>query len=168
MTEEAKETPILTIHNQHPSEYPREPIRSDHGFVSYFEGTRGDQWLFVCDRETGNSYLTGGDAAWNVYPVNPFGDGPDPMHDLILDKAESMWLQACWEATRHLRPGAEVEVPGDVLTLSLAAEIWGQPLSTVRRHADEGKLKARKVGGVWLVTLGAMRQTYGERALISI
>ena len=97
-SELSEKSPVLVVINIHAAAFPRETVTDDgSSYVSYFRGSSGDQWLFVHDLERNESYLTGGDVAWEIRRVT---GGDLPIHDLVLEREETMWLRACWEATR--------------------------------------------------------------------
>lgn len=65
------------------------------GFVSYFEGPDGDQWL--CMEGPDTLYLTGGDVEWREYKVLAKEEMPGwQVPDLVLSLVEGLWLDACW------------------------------------------------------------------------
>ena len=42
-------------------------------YIGYFENRSGEQWIFTCDRATGEASLRGGDAGWAT--AHPVRDG---------------------------------------------------------------------------------------------
>ncbi len=90
--------PLLTIHNLHAAGSGDPPIVSQQDgntYIGYFENRHGEQWIFVCDRKTGESFLRGGDIGWNTrHPVVAGEVG-----DLNLSDDERSWLSACVKAT---------------------------------------------------------------------
>ena len=90
--------PTLVVYNLHTDDYPREPVVDDGSlYVSYYRNVHGEQWIFWYDPQIQQAFLTGGDVGWEVYEV---GGGTEPMHNLILNREEQIWLMACWKATR--------------------------------------------------------------------
>ena len=89
--------PLLQIHNRHAVACGDPPIvNSDdpHLYVGYFQNAFGEQWIFTSNNKTGEATLRGGDIGWNN--AQPVKEGH--VEGLILGRAESAWLQACWEA----------------------------------------------------------------------
>jgi hypothetical protein len=91
--------PLLTIRNHHAAACGDPPIvegAAGKRYIGYFENPLGEQWIFIYDRETGAATLRGGDLGWNnQYDVSDGNAG-----DLILGRAEQLWLQACLLASR--------------------------------------------------------------------
>ncbi len=88
--------PLLKIGNHHHASCGDPPIISDDPdtYIGYFENPFGEQWVFTYNRATKDAELRGGDTGWNhCFKVQ---DGA--VADLILDKAELVWLMACWSA----------------------------------------------------------------------
>ena len=91
--------PMLTIHNRHPAAGGIPPACSTEAadrYIGYFESRHGEQWIFTCDRATGEAHLRGGDAGWAT--AHPVRDGR--VDGLNLAPEETAWLQACCSATR--------------------------------------------------------------------
>ena len=91
--------PLLKIRNHHSASCGDPPIiecDADSFYIGYFENPFGEQWIFIKDRNTGEATLRGGDVGWNT--VMQVIDGR--VADLILGKAEQLWLQACWLAVK--------------------------------------------------------------------
>ena len=91
--------PMLTIHNRHAAACGIPPAVSTEAadlYIGYFENRHGEQWIFTCDRATGEARLRGGDAGWAT--AHPVRDGR--VDGLNLAPEETAWLQACWSATR--------------------------------------------------------------------
>ena len=64
-------------------------------YFGYFANEYGEQAIYTYDHESGEAALRMGDAGWqDVYPVV---DGEVP--GLVLNKAEAVWVLACWLAT---------------------------------------------------------------------
>jgi len=131
-------------------------------YLSFFQNMDGERWIFGIDNQ-GRAFLSGDAIDWDVQFL---GGGVKPVSDVPVDNEVSVWLFACWAATRSIRLDADLEVPGDVLTFPAPAELWGISETTFKRDAnpkenDPPKLKASKVGGVWLVTARAMVEMYG-------
>jgi len=89
--------PLLQIRNHHSVGSGDPPIVSGDDpnvYIGYFENAFGEQWVFTFDRSNSKAVLRGGDIGWNTaYDVK---DGAAT--GLILNPAESAWLQACWSA----------------------------------------------------------------------
>ena len=91
--------PMLTIHNRHAAACGIPPAVSTEAadlYIGSFENRYGEQWIFTCDRATGEARLRGGDAGWAT--AHPVRDGR--VDGLNLAPEETAWLQACWSATR--------------------------------------------------------------------
>lgn len=90
--------PLLQIRNHHTPACGNPPIvdgDADNTYVGYFENSFGEQWVFTRDRSSGVAILRGGDAGWNEqFEVT------DGNSDLVLTQEESLWLQACLQASR--------------------------------------------------------------------
>ena len=90
---------ILNVTNRHTAEYKKVPV---HGgpellFVSYFEGSSGDQW--VCLEGPGTLYLMGGDVDWREVSVVANAEAPGwQVPGLVLSVPEAQWLDACWRS----------------------------------------------------------------------
>jgi hypothetical protein len=152
--------PILLVTEGHLDPFPYQAFLSPTPgcYVGFFTNQHGDQWLFLYDPELGGGILTGGDVAWELYPL---GDGPIPIHALVLNEPEKLWLQACWDACAWLRDRQEGAVPENILNLGKASAYWQVPETTLKRHAAAGELVARKLGNVWVTTIEAMLSKYG-------
>ena len=160
MSDQSVHQPILQVTEGHPDPFPYQAFLSPTTgrYVGFFASQHGDQWLFLFDPELGGGLLTGGDVAWDIYPL---GNGPVPVHGLVLDKEEKLWLQACWDACAWLRDQQEGAVPENILNLGMASTYWDVPETTLKRHAASGELVARKLGNVWVTTIEAMLRKYG-------
>lgn len=89
--------PLLTIRNHHAPGCGDPPVVDDednHSYIGYFANRYGEQWVFLCNRSTGEAILRGGDIGWNT--AHPVVDGC--VEGLILNREERGWLQACWAA----------------------------------------------------------------------
>ena len=90
--------PLLTIRNRHSPTCGDPPIVNEEDrdtCIGYFENQYGEQWVFTCNRTTGEAILRGGDSGWNqLWPVV---DGK--VDGLILAREEKLWLEACHAAT---------------------------------------------------------------------
>ena len=89
--------PLLTIRNHHSAACGDPPIVNEEGrdtYIGYFGNEHGEQWIFTCNRATGEALLRGGDAGWNKpWPiVDRYVDG------LKLNRQEQLWLEACLAA----------------------------------------------------------------------
>lgn len=86
--------PLLTIRNHHSAQCGDPPIVNEEEcnlYIGYFENQFGEQWVFTCNRKTGEMVLRGGDTGWNKAwsVVNGEVDG------LNLSRDEKLWLAAC-------------------------------------------------------------------------
>lgn len=151
---------ILQVTEGHMAPFPYQMFLSPNPdrYVGFFANQHGDQWLFLFDPQLGGGLLTGGDVEWEIYPL---GNGPIPIHSLVLNEPEKLWLQACWQACAWLRDQQEGAVPANVLNLGMASTYWQVPETTLKRHAAAGELVARKLGNVWVTTIEAMLSKYG-------
>jgi len=89
--------PLLTIRNHHSLACGDPPIVNDdtrNTYIGYFENQYGEQWVFTCNRETGEAVLRGGDGGWNT--AWPVVDGK--VSGLNLNREETLWLEACLAA----------------------------------------------------------------------
>ena len=89
--------PLLTIRNHHSPACGDPPIVNevDRGtYIGYFENQHGEQWIYTCNRKTGEAVLRGGDVGWDtpLSVVNGEVDGLNLSHD------EKLWLEACHAA----------------------------------------------------------------------
>lgn len=153
--------PILQVTEGHPDPFPYQTFLAPTPgrYVGFFTNQNGDQWLFLYDPKLGGGILTGGDVSWEIYHL---GDGPIPIHALVLNEPEKLWLQACWDACTWLRDQQEGTVPENILNLGMASTYWDVPETTLKRHAASGELVARKLGNVWVTTVEAMLSRYGS------
>jgi hypothetical protein len=160
MSDQRSYQPILHVTEGHLDPFPYQTFLSPTPgrYVGFFVNQHGDQWLFLFDPQLGGGVLTGGDVAWDIYPV---GNGPVPVHGLVLNKEEKLWLQACWDSCAWLRGQPEGVVPENILNLGMASNYWDVPETTLKRHAASGELVARKLGNVWVTTVEAMLSKYG-------
>jgi hypothetical protein len=62
-------------------------------YYGYFQNRFGEQWVFVYDHEKKIGELRGGDIGWDTVVLVKDGSV-----DVMLGKAETAWLQACWQA----------------------------------------------------------------------
>lgn len=54
----------------------------------------------------------------------------------------------------------------DVLSVPMAAELWGITEDMIKRYAREGKFsstEAKKMGKNWVITRQGMKRIFGER-----
>ena len=89
--------PLLTIRNHHSPSCGDPPIvkkEDPDTYIGYFENEHGEQWVFTCERTTGEAVLRGGDIGWNEsWPVvNGEVDAQN------LSRHEKLWLAACHAA----------------------------------------------------------------------
>lgn len=89
--------PLVSIRNHHAPTCGDPPIVYEDGrdvYVGYFENQHAEQWIFICDRSTGDACLLGGDVGWN----KPHQVIDGTVQGLMLNSIERLWLQACWAA----------------------------------------------------------------------
>lgn len=89
--------PLLRIRNHHAPTCGDPPIVNSDDldvYIGYFENAFGEQWTFTYSRATKTGVLRGGDIGWNT--TMDVHDGV--VQGLVLNRAESMWLAACWLA----------------------------------------------------------------------
>jgi hypothetical protein len=90
-------TPIFEAVNQHSRECgdpPRISTGAANKYYGYFQNGQGEQFIFEYDYEKKMAKMWCGDCGWeNATPIT------DPQRPpIIMDKAEWLWLQACWMA----------------------------------------------------------------------
>lgn len=162
MSEENEFSQIFAAYYSGSQMFPFQPITTNSGknrYVGYFQSGSMDKWIFIYDPEFGGGVLTGHDIGWEIIPL---GNGDVPVNSGVsLRSEEENWLSACWSASSWLRDGDESGVPKNVMSLGIAALYWGIPESTLKRHASENKLRARKMGNVWITTTEGMTESYG-------
>lgn len=93
---------IFQARNAHPNsgEPPSIDANTPNQYHSYFENAAGEQLIFVYDREQDTGTLYHGDLGWEEpRPVEDGGKCPS----VVLDQAESLWLQACWMAATEFK-----------------------------------------------------------------
>ena len=87
--------PLIQIRNHHSSacgDPPKVDDSQGHLYIGYFENASGEQWIFIYDRNTAKAILRGGDTSWDREIAVIDGR----VSEFLLDKAEQLWLQACW------------------------------------------------------------------------
>lgn len=92
--------PLLSIRNHHAASSGDPPIVSQqdgNAYIGYFENRYGEQWIYISDRTTGESYLCGGDIGWNTQHPVVAGE----VGNLNLSDEERSWLSACLKATQR-------------------------------------------------------------------
>lgn len=72
-------------------------------YRSYFENQFGEQAIFLYDYEREHGTLYMGDAGWE----HPYDVVDGKALGLIMDRAEQVWLLACWEASGALKATRE-------------------------------------------------------------
>lgn len=164
MKSQGQDSTILSISNNHTNAFPYKTllVPSDKArYVGYYQNDHGEQWVFIYGKEYGGGLLIGGDLGWDT--VVPLGNGAVPINQQVsLSQGEQLWLYSCWMASDGFRQEEEAnEVPSNVLALSNASFLWRTPESTLKRHALDGTLKAKKLGNVWVTTTDAMIERYG-------
>jgi hypothetical protein len=86
--------PLLTIRNHHSPACGDPPIVNEEGrstYIGYFENQHGEQWIFTCNRLTGEAVLRGGDIGRNEQV--PIVEGK--ANGLNLSRDEMLWLEVC-------------------------------------------------------------------------
>jgi hypothetical protein len=94
--------PLLSVHNFHFADCGDPPIITSDDpklYIGYFENSYGEQWVFTCNRGSGEAHLRGGDLGWNE--IHPVQDGK--VDGVVLSRPEQKWLKACWEAVSWVR-----------------------------------------------------------------
>ena len=89
--------PFFLIWNKHDPSGGEPPTISNElgsNYCGYFQNRFGEQWVFVYDPERKVGELRGGDIGWDKTVIVRDGRADD----LVLGKAEALWLQACWNA----------------------------------------------------------------------
>jgi hypothetical protein len=92
----AMSEPLFQVRNVHDASCGEPPTITNEAnkkYCGYFQNRFGEQWVFIYDPETKVGELRGGDIGWDT--VVPVRDGKV---DVMLGKAESGWLLACWIA----------------------------------------------------------------------
>jgi hypothetical protein len=96
LMDEAKLGALFSVSNHHTAHCGEPPVVNgdDPGvYHGYFENCHGEQFVFVCHRNTAEGTLWAGDAGWQQPHAVVEGKV-----DLILSPEEELWLQACWQA----------------------------------------------------------------------
>jgi len=73
--------------------------RSPSQYLGYFENQRGEQAVFVYDRDARQAIVYVGDAGWDA----PHRVVDGAVLDLILSETERVWVRACWLAAMVTR-----------------------------------------------------------------
>ena len=90
--------PLLRIWNTHATSLGEPPTNeASNTYCGYFQNCLGEEWVFVYDHEKKAGELRGGDIGWDTVVIVEDGHV-----DVILGKAETAWLQACWEAATFI------------------------------------------------------------------
>jgi hypothetical protein len=87
---------LAVIPNFHKTFVAPYPVKPNSTYFGYFENCYGEQWVFTYNYETDRAVLSGGDVSWKEYPVEALGTAAHV--DLVLNREEHAWLQACWGA----------------------------------------------------------------------
>jgi hypothetical protein len=88
--------PLFAMWNKHTAACGVAPAitnRSGDQYYGYFQNRFGEQWVFVYDPERKVGELRGGDIGWDTVALVTDGHV-----EVLLGKAETVWLQACWQA----------------------------------------------------------------------
>ncbi len=91
--------PLLSVHNFHFADCGDPPIITSDDpklYIGYFENSYGEQWVFTCNRESGDAELRGGDLGWNE--IRSVVNGK--VEGVQLAPPEQKWLKACWDAVK--------------------------------------------------------------------
>lgn len=115
-------------------------------------------WLYRV-KEDGEPILTNDKNTWTLQesPANIQGLPP-----YIRE-----WATICWTASSNVRISRQ-EAIGDnqflagLMDFATAARLWGKSISALKKDATQGRLGARKLGGAWITTKGAMIAAYGD------
>ncbi|HEV3261120.1 MAG TPA: hypothetical protein VG013_29985 [Gemmataceae bacterium] len=89
-------TAFLQISNTHGADCGDPPTITNESaskYYGYFQNRFGEQWVFVYDQEKKIGELRGGDIGWDTVFIVKEG-----RVDVVLGKAETAWLHACWQA----------------------------------------------------------------------
>ena len=88
--------PLLQIWNSHTDDCGEPPAitnKAGDKYYGYFQNRFTEQWVFVYDPARKTGELRGGDIGWETVVVVKDGHA-----EVNLGKAETAWLQACWNA----------------------------------------------------------------------
>jgi hypothetical protein len=89
-----KSLPLLSIPNVHVASCGEPPkIDATGKYLSYFENSYGEQWVFIGDAKKKKAVVYGGDIQWTT-EVHLTPEQPCPK--LFLNEPEKAWLLACW------------------------------------------------------------------------
>ncbi|MGN5633831.1 hypothetical protein [Streptomyces sp. AC154] len=79
-------------------------------YVGYFLNEHGEELVFAQRRGEKTARLWHSDADWQMFRVGDHSirvgavmEGVVTVGDLIIDRAETMWLSSCLAASRHMR-----------------------------------------------------------------
>jgi len=88
--------PILQIRNHHVASCGTPPRIEErpHQYLGYFENEYGEQMIFLFDQDNGTGMLYAGDAGWET----PYEVVDGVAINLVMNREELLWLQACWKA----------------------------------------------------------------------
>lgn len=79
---------MLTIQNQHVDSAPTFDLTNAR-FVSYFEGSCGDQWVCIWHADQPEAFFYGGDCGWEPMTYRKIAT------KVVLGRAEAAWVVAC-------------------------------------------------------------------------
>ena len=88
--------PLFQIWNTHTADCGEPPTvtnKAGDKYYGYFQNQFTEQWVFVYDPQRKIGELRGGDIGWDTVILVKDGQA-----DVQLGKAETAWLQACWNA----------------------------------------------------------------------
>lgn len=100
-----REQTLAVIPNFHKTFVAQYLVKPNSTYFGYFENCYGEQWVFTYDPETDKAVLSGGDVSWKEYQVYYLGNAAHV--DLVLNREEYAWLQACWNSAVLLRGHAD-------------------------------------------------------------
>jgi len=86
---------MLTIRNKHKEAMP-EVEGKDILYLSYFENEYGDQFIYFVDKDKKENILIG-EQGWKQYKAS----------ERVLSHSESVWIDACRDASEIIREGVE-------------------------------------------------------------
>jgi hypothetical protein len=121
--------PLLQVGNGHAADCSTPPSLDVPGnYLAYFENRRGEQWVFVGDRDARTAVVYGGDIGWDN-PQHLTADEPCP--DVVLSESERLWIVLCFAALTGERV-SEVARRYDAHTERIARRVQEE----LRRRGD--------------------------------
>ena len=100
ITKEFDALKLLQIENCHVDECGLPPnIDAKEKYISYFENSHGEQWVFIGDEQNKKASIYGGDINWEK-PIEISNERICP--NMVLDDLEKNWIVLCWAAMMKL------------------------------------------------------------------